>query len=135
MSEGNTSLRLSTQLKNPLCSRHDHVMTYEKDGISWREQMDAETQSLPSYHCGYQSCTVHYSPGEGYFTIIDAPDTPRFIEEPGVNLYRCPRHGTWLYQSRDDKGPGQLMWRCGVDHCEYSYANSTRSGVLDHPNV
>jgi hypothetical protein len=135
MPKEESSLHLSAHLINPLCSRHDHVMTYEKDGITWKEEMDTETQSLASYHCGYQSCTVHYSPSEGYFTVADAPVTPRFIGEPGVNLNKCPEHGSWLYQSRDEEGRDKLIWRCGVDNCKYSLAGSSRSGALDHPNV
>jgi hypothetical protein len=110
-------------------------MTYEKDGISWKEEMDTETQTLASYHCHYQSCTVHYAPEEGYFTVADAPGTPRFIGEPGVNLYTCPQHGMWLYQSRDEQEGDKLIWRCGVDGCKYSGLGSARPGAVDHPNV
>jgi len=135
MAEENSSLVLGTHLVNPLCSRHDHVMTYEENGISWKEEMDTETQTLPAYHCHYQSCTVHYAPSEGYFTVADAPKTPRFIGEPGVNLHQCPRHGTWLYQRGEEKGLGSLTWRCGVDGCDYSIRDSARVGAVDHPNV
>jgi hypothetical protein len=128
-------LLLSAHLVNPLCSRHPHVMTYEKDGISWKEEMDAEAQTLASYHCHYQSCTVHYSLGEGYFTVADAPGTPRFIGEPGVNLYTCPRHGTWLYQSKDEEDREKLTWRCGVDNCRHFQPGRARPGAVDHPNV
>ena len=129
-----SSRRLSDHLVNPMCSRHDHVMSYEKDGISWKEEMDVSKQNLAAYHCGYQSCTVRYAPGEGYFTVVDAPDIPRFIEEPGVNLYTCPHHRAWLYQSRVENSD-ELVWRCGIENCRYSLAGSARSGAVDHPNV
>lgn len=135
MPRDESSLRLNAHLRNPLCSRHDHVMTYNKDGIKWKEEMDAGTQSLSSYHCEYQSCMVYYSLNEGYFTVEDAPVTPRFIPEPGINLYTCPKHGTWLYQSREDKELKKLTWRCGVDNCEYVHKGSARAGAVDHPNV
>jgi hypothetical protein len=37
---------------------------------------------------------------EGYFTVVNTPEHPFFIEEPGVNLLRCPKHGTWLYRQK-----------------------------------
>lgn len=134
MSQDESPLRLSDHLK-PLCSRHEHIMTYKKDGITWKEEFDIEPQILSSYYCGYASCTVHYAPSEGYFTVIDTPNIPHFIEEPGVNLYTCPRHGTWLYQSREENGTQHLLWRCGVENCDYTKTGNDRSGIVDHPNI
>lgn len=130
-----SSLKLSNHLINPLCSRHEHIMVYEKDGISWKEDLDTEKQTLSSYHCRYMSCTVHYAPTEGYFTVADAPTIPEFIEEPGVNIHTCPNHGTWLYQSREKTGAQRLIWRCGVESCNFSMQGNDRTGVVDHPNI
>jgi hypothetical protein len=127
-----TSLRISRDL-SPLCSRHEHVMRYEEDGIRWKEELDTKMQTVSSYHCGYMSCTVHYAPSEGYFTVVDTPQIPHFIGEPGVNLYICPRHGTWLYQSRAEGDTQRLVWRCGIENCDYSRQGNDRSGIVDHP--
>jgi hypothetical protein len=132
MSRQETSLRLSRDL-NPLCSRHNHVMRYAENGLKWKEEFDTNLQTLSSYHCGYLSCTVHYAPSEGYFTVIDTPNIPHFIGEPGVNLYTSPTHGTWLYQSREETGAPNLVWRCGIENCDYSREGNDRSGVVDHP--
>jgi hypothetical protein len=127
-----TSLRLSRDL-SPLCSRHEHVMRYEDHALEWKEKFDTMSQTLSSYHCGYLSCTVHYAPSEGYFTVVDTPDIPHFIEEPGVNLFRCPQHGTWLYQSRAEADARKFVWRCGIENCKYSRAGNDRNGMVDHP--
>src|SRR5579871_2304055 len=91
---------LNRSLK-PLCSRHDHLMAYEEKGIQWSEESDSgkSLQTVASYHCGYFGCSVRYSASEGYFTVIDTPDRPHFVEEPGANIFRCTRHGGWLYRS------------------------------------
>jgi hypothetical protein len=89
-------------------------MRYDEEGVAWKEELETEMQTLSSYHCGYMSCTVRYAPSEGYFTVVDAPSIPHFVEEPEVNLYTCLRHGTWLYQSRAEGDIRKLVWRCGT---------------------
>jgi hypothetical protein len=131
MSVRETTLHLSRDL-SPLCSRHDHVMRYDEDGVAWKEEFETKMQTLSSYHCEYLSCTVHYAPSGGYFTVVDTPNIPHFIEEPGVNRYTCPRHGTWLFQSREDDDRRKLVWRCGIENCNYSQPGNDRSGIVDH---
>ena len=126
------SLHLSREL-SPLCSRHDYVMSYEKDGVAWTEEFDTEMQTLDSYHCGYSSCTVHYAHTEGYFTVVDTLNIPHFIEEPGINLLSWPRHSTWLYQCRADSDARRHVWRCEIEICDYSHPGNVRSGIVDQP--
>jgi len=110
-------------------------MTYDEAGIAWKEEFDTETQTLSSYRCDYMSCTVRYTPSEGYFTVVDTPNIPHFIEEPGVNLHTCPRHGTWLYQTRQEADTRELVWRCGIENCDYAQKGNDRNGLVDHPNI
>jgi|ERR1700722_10040942 len=133
MSLQETTLRLSRDL-SPLCSRQNHVMRYELGGgLVWKEEFDKKLQTLSSYHCGYLGCTVHYAPSEGDFTAVDASDIPHFIGEPGVNLYICPRHGTWLHKSREEAGTPNLVWQCGIENCNYPRQGNDRRGIVDHP--
>jgi hypothetical protein len=111
---------LSRKLK-PLCPRDNRIMHFEAKGIEW--ETDGETHTTPSYHCDFEGCSVRYTPSEGYFTVIDMPDLPHFVEEPGTNILQCPVHGTWLYQSDEPVGRDRQSWRCGVDGCEYTRAD------------
>ena len=56
---------LSRTLK-PLCPRDSRVMHYEAKGINWKGG-SGDTESMPSYHCGYTGCSVRYTPQQGYF--------------------------------------------------------------------
>jgi hypothetical protein len=116
MPEENPSGALSRRLE-PLCPRHDHVMAYDGTGIRWREGRDRHSrlQTVSSYHCGYFGCSVRYTPEEGYFTVVDTPDRPHFVEEPGTNVFQCSQDGTWMYRARGQEGP---LWRCGHSHDE-----------------
>jgi hypothetical protein len=111
---------LNSTLK-PLCPRDNHVMHYEPHGITWPEEPgSAALHVVPSYHCNYFGCSVRYIPSDGYFTVIDTPDRPHFVDEPGANILQCPRHGAWLYRSRDESTNG-VVWRCGVEGCDYAH--------------
>jgi hypothetical protein len=106
----------------PICPRDEHRMRFEPKGISWKALPDdREFETMPSYHCNYESCSVRYDPANGYFTVVLTPDQPYFIEEPGVNLLRCPRHGAWLYKTKTEhrEGDHRFDWRCGVEGCDY----------------
>ena len=110
---------LSSKL-SPLCPRDEHRMNYEAEGIHWRPVPDENREeALPSYHCGYAGCSVRYDLLNGYFSVVNTPDQPFFIEEPGVNILQCPRHGTWLYRSASNNGDSGTTWRCGVEDCGY----------------
>jgi len=109
---------LSHSLK-PLCPRDDHRMHYERRGITWNDPGDHSTETLASYHCDFEGCSVRYSSNDGYFTVVNTPDQPFFIEEPGVNLHRCPRHGGWLYRAEADTPGARYEWRCGSEACDY----------------
>lgn len=112
---------LSRSLK-PVCPRENHELRYEEKGISWMEESD-HVRTVACYHCGYFGCSVRYTPGEGYFTVIDTPNLPNFVEEPGANILQCPRHGTWLYRFRKEGENSGFGWRCGVDGCDYVHAD------------
>jgi hypothetical protein len=53
---------------------------------------------------------------------VNVPDLPFFIEEPGVNVLRCPVHGTWLYRKESQEAYARYEWRCGADGCNYVHA-------------
>ena len=122
-----TEYMLSHSLE-PLCPREDHRMTYEAKGISWKPRPDDEPpQTLPSYHCNFEGCSVRYDLLNGYFTVVNTPGMPFFVEEPGVNLFQCPRHGTWLHRTESRGGSAHFAWRCGVDGCDFVRADLARS--------
>ena len=112
---------LSRTLK-PLCPRDNHEMHFEPRGIE--SKSGGQTQTTASYHCDFEGCSVRYTPAEGYFTVIDMPDLPHFVEEPGANLLQCPGHGTWLFRcQREESDPEQFVWQCGVEGCDYLRAD------------
>jgi len=118
MTQQTATTTLSHDLK-PRCPRDNHVMRYESRGIE--SERGGETQTLPSYHCDYQGCSVRYTPEEGYFTVVDMPDLPHFVEEPGTNLLQCPRHGTWLFRCQIEGGNARrFVWQCGIERCGYT---------------
>jgi hypothetical protein len=117
MQEQTPSLKLSRSIR-PLCPRHNYLMNYAEKGVNWKDGAAGELQSLRSYHCDYFGCSVRYTPEEGYFTVVDTPDVPHFVEEPGTNMHRCPRHGAWLYRCKEDHAADAYVWRCGVEDCD-----------------
>jgi hypothetical protein len=123
MQQANT-LAMSHHL-TPRCPRDSHVMRYEPKGIRWRGSA-GQVETLASYHCPYIGCSVRYDPANGYFTVINEPDLPYFVDEPAANLVRCPRHGTWLYREARNRTEDVVL-KCGVDGCNYAYAS--QSGV------
>jgi len=102
----------------PLCPRDGHVMGYEKKSLQWKEAASGTVQTLSAYHCNLEGCSVRYTHTDGYFTVVETPDIPYLVEEPGANVLQCPRHGTWLHQAR--RQTGELGWRCGVEGCDYT---------------
>ena len=110
---------LSRHLK-PLCSRDNHVMKYESAGSK------ANTGDRASYHCGVAGCSVRYSPTDGYYMLIGMPDHANPVDEPGVNILKCPKHDHWLYRRKNiDAKPG-VRWCCGIEGCDYGYDANTR---------
>ena len=127
---------------SPLCPRDNHTMTFEPRAIYWREESDAKAQSdlrafsattqsseykntshpVGSYHCNDHGCAVRYTPEQGYFTVVEVPEQPYFVDEPGVNLLSCPIHKTWLYRREPEDGDG-FEWACGIDGCPYTHAD------------
>lgn len=97
----------------PLCPREDKIMRYQAIGVP------SGTDSRPSYHCGYEGCSVRYDAADGYFTLMGAPKLMYPVEEPGVNTLRCEKHGTWLYRRRGRAKESGAAWGCGVEGCDY----------------
>ena len=119
-----TSENLLSHSLEPLCPRDDHRMHYEAKGISWKATPEEKhKETLPSYHCNFEGCSVRYDTANGYYTVVLTPDQPFFVEEPGVNLLQCPRHGTWLYRAKSHHTDARFSWRCGVEGCDYSRAD------------
>jgi len=116
-----SSQKLSHSIE-PLCARDSHVMHYERRGLGLPRGAESAAE-VPSYVCGYEGCTVRYTHLDGYFTIIETPDLPEAVEEPGVNLLQCPRHQAWLYRSVANNSGENLVWRCGVEGCGYTRAD------------
>ena len=117
--------RISVQKLNPslkpLCPRDGHSMHYSASGIEWK--LDSETDRTPSYRCGYEGCGVHYTPEDGYFTVIMTPNLAQPVEEPGVNFLQCPQHDAWLYRCPADDPSEELVWKCGVEACHYTHSD------------
>lgn len=111
---------LSSRLK-PLCSRDNHVMKYESGSSAPNSGLEA------SYHCGAEGCSVRYNSTDGYYMLIGMPDHANAVDEPGVNVVRCPVHGRWLYRREDRKADAGVRWLCGVQGCKQGY-NSTTKG-------
>lgn len=111
-------LLLSEKLR-PLCPRDDHRMRYEGKGISWKAGTDNQRHTLASYHCNFEGCSVRYGLQDGYFTVVETPNIPFYVEEPAANTLQCPRHGTWLYRTEADENASAYDWRCGVGGCDY----------------
>ena len=116
MTQQTLTANLSRTIR-PLCPRDEHVMSYEAKGI--QSKSEEETYFIASYHCHFEGCCVRYTPADGYFTVIDTPDLPHFVEEPGANLLQCPRHGTWLFRGASEGGANLFVWHCGVEGCDY----------------
>ena len=104
----------------PLCSRDNHVMTYESGAGRSNARHPA------SYHCGFEGCSVRYSPTDGYYMLIGMPNHANSVDEPGVNTLKCPRHGHWLYRRLNIDGEPGVRWRCGVEGCDYGHNASTK---------
>ncbi len=69
---------------------------------SGKPHPDDHVQTMASYHCNFMGCSVRYDHMNGYFTVVNAPERPFLVEEPGANPLQCARHGTWLYRCEDD---------------------------------
>jgi hypothetical protein len=102
-------------------------MRYEAKGIESRSER--VTHYTTSYHCNFAGCSVRYTPTDGYFTVIDMPDLPHFVEEPGANLLQCPRHGTWLFRGARKGGTKLFLWKCGVEGCDYQRGDVESAGL------
>ena len=108
----------------PICPRDGRRMGYEARGISWKAMPDDKMpQTIASYHCDYDGCSVRFDNLNGYFTVVLTPQQPYFIEEPGVNLLQCPENRTWLYRSESRDSNSRYRWRCGVDGCDYVHSH------------
>ena len=83
---------------------------------------DKIPQTIASYHCDHDGCSVRFDNLNGYFTVVLTPQQPYFIEEPGVNLLQCPENRTWLYRSESRDSNSRYRWRCGVDGCNYVHS-------------
>lgn len=116
-----TELHKLSELLEPLCPRDSRVMHFEAKGLTWQEE--GKQLAMPCYSCDNESCSVRYTPQDGYFTAIMMPDLPKTVEEPGVNLLQCPRHNTWLHRAVAENAGDSLIWRCGVEGCDYTHAN------------
>jgi hypothetical protein len=103
----------------PLCSRDNHLMKYEAGGSR------SNTGNQASYHCGFEGCSVRYDAVDGYYMLIGMPDHANPVDEPGVNIAKCPRHGRWLYRRRNIDSESGVGWSCGVEGCDYRYGAST----------
>jgi hypothetical protein len=104
----------------PLCSRDNKIMRYEASGLP------SGTDNRPSYHCGYEGCSVRYDLLNGYFTLIGMPEQINPVEEPGVNTLKCEKHEVWLYRRRDQANEWGDEWCCGVEECKFCVLTGTK---------
>jgi hypothetical protein len=110
---------LDSHLK-PLCSRDNHVMKYEAAGSR------SNSGSQPSYHCGFEGCSVRYDANDGYYMLIGMPDHANQVDEPGVNTTKCPRHEHWLCRRKSIDFESGVGWFCSVEGCDYRYNANTK---------
>ena len=110
----------------PVCPRDRSVMRYQSGGIEWKDEAGNGMGRKASYFCGHAGCTVRYTPEQGYFTVVDTPTQPYFVDEPGTNLLRCPDHHTWLYRSKDAERD-MFVWRCGIENCDCKRSDSAEA--------
>ena len=97
----------------PLCPRHNKIMRYEASGLP------SGTDNRPSYHCGYEGCSVRYDLINGYFTLIEMPEEINHLEEPRANTLKCEKHKAWLYRNRNQANEWGDEWCCGVAGCKF----------------
>jgi hypothetical protein len=125
---------------SPLCPRDNNTMTFEPHAIHWRRETDAKEksdaqelaattqpfeyedtdESIGSYYCGDHGCSVRYTPEQGYFSVVEVPEQPYFVDEPGANTLTCPIHKTWLYRREREDEEG-FEWACGTEDCDYRH--------------
>jgi hypothetical protein len=61
----------------PFCPRDGREMGYEARGISWEAMPDDKMpQTIASYHCDYDGCSVRFDNLNGYFTVVLTPQQP-----------------------------------------------------------
>src|SRR5260370_31145859 len=108
----------------PLCSRHNHVMTYEPSGLQWRDMTRPKgtVSARPYYRCTSSGCRVRYSSAQGYFTIAGAPEYPTCVQEP-ANVMKCPADDQKLYIREHTQGEKGRTWCCGVEGCAHSFVD------------
>jgi hypothetical protein len=104
----------------PLCPRDNKIMRYEASGLP------SGTDNRPSYHCGHKGCSVCYDLTNGYFTLVGMPEKINPVEEPGVNTFKCEKHGAWLYHRRDQAKEWRDEWCCGVERCDFCILTGTK---------
>ena len=107
------SAEILSRYLQPLCSRDNHVMKYERAGSK------QNTGDHASYHCAFQGCSVRYDTADGYYMLIGMPDHANRVDEPGVNTVQCPRHNQWLYRLENIASEMGVGWACGVKGCDY----------------
>jgi len=62
----------------PLCPRHNNkIMRYKASGLP------SGTDNRPSYHCGYEGCSVRYDLVNGYFMSAAAKKWSTLAAECG----------------------------------------------------
>jgi hypothetical protein len=116
---------LNSRLK-PLCSRDNHLMKYELGGSK------SNSGNRSSYHCGFQGCSVRYNSTDGYYMLVGMPNHANPVDEPGVNIAKCPIHGRWLYRRESIKSQPGIRWFCGIEDCAHGYNSNTEQ--LAGPN-
>jgi hypothetical protein len=117
-------------------------MRFEPDAIHWREETKEKTRddlrefaattqpfeyqniahTVGSYHCGYNGCSVRYTAEQGYFTVVEVPEQPYFVDEPGANTLTCPIHDAWLHRRHRANGEA-FEWACGINGCAYCHTD------------
>jgi len=110
---------LNRDLK-PLCSRDNHVMKYE------RGDSRANTGHLASYHCCSTGCSVRYNSVAGYYMLLGLPGHAYAVDEPGINIMKCPTHDRWLYRRKNIDAELRVRWACGVEDCHYGDIVNTK---------
>jgi hypothetical protein len=122
MTQDASLLKLNDAIES-VCPRDCHLMRCHAHKTEW-PTTEADASTMPCYYrCDYLGFSVRYTRYDGYFTVINTPDLPQAVDEPDVNLLECPQNHAWLYRSTALNQGDRLVWRCGVEGCDYTRAD------------
>ncbi len=99
----------------PFCPVHHWRMAYDS----------GSTKVADSYRCAHAKCTVHFTPGEGYFeaeNLSDAADFHSRIEN--ISCTHDSEHHPcvvgYAKESHAEQTVEWRSWKCSAEGCDFS---------------